>query len=998
MLAQQKLEKETKEKNRLQRIEDEKAARKEERETKEKEAKEEEAKEEDAKEREEKEEQERLEEEKQLAEEMAAQAAEEQSKEDAARAEKRTMDEREREMSDGDDDDENEGRRSRARTSGTPTRDKGNSTLNPNAGVFTPPREGDGIDVEEADMGIDIESPPKTHRTSQPDMTNATPANATAPKPTQEQFDEHARGQKEKTTSVKGTGGKASAGSKSKSKGPKLKSGNKGGGVKWSDGKPGKNGNKAGGSEKGSAGKSGGTNKSDVDWTDSNGKKRKTNLGSKSRQEQEEKAAPPDFNFSAFVEMFIYLPPGMKSSEVVEYWQERVGELLDLIHEMDNGSFCIILPGIDDVNKRIYSASQFPKHFMTWQRYVKVENPAAMGWGTSAEKGRLSVCSVRMGFEDEPKQFLAAAGVDIRRVEGLRMEYSDVQAWDVRKDLMMMYNPTAIPEGVMAADVSEFLEKSEELFMIRKPSMFPAAIHAQPFPRMECALDWSKGVWDPDKPSGRSDEDMSHRKVHTFSYPGEHAERIQRVVREVRRRGMETRLFGEHAFFQYKLPSKADPETKRRFLNKLRNHGAIQKSTGSMILTGLVRPDWKVKVELHDDANGPRASPGEYSVRDLASKMMVGHQRLWQGIFGNHSGGYTGFFPGTDQAANDLAIEIAGDLAGYLKCYLTRQGWKMVTIKQLIIKSFDEMAADDAQLAKWDSSRGKLISGASVKQAQHNAVLDHSYIDRSLGLASWEIAREAKEAEASNQMGTEMSELRPGSMGAFNYSDDRSEKTAISGKTAKTFQFDAESKFTAGSDESMEWSDDDDDGEGGADGMAGVRFEMPDGGIGGQARGSGGGAPSVHSVEEDSSMESSTLPEPSNLNTKFGDKMDTGDDAEEDSGGVDRRNDGAGNAAAANPNNYDISAAKKAALGQALATIESLREQIRIIEAASAEMNNNSGAEVNAEDAATNVPTDIDPTSSSRRSPQDGADHENTPDNGAETQEASADNDPSLAG
>ena len=120
--------------------------------------------------------------------------------------------------------------------------------------------------------------------------------------------------------------------------------------------------------------------------------------------------------------------------------------------------------------------------------------------------------------------------------------------------------------------------------------------------------------------------------------------------------------------------------------------------------------------------------------------------------------------------------------------------------------------------------------------------------------------------------------------------------------------------------------------------------------------------------------------------------------AEGDSGGVDRRNDGAGNAAAANPNNYDISAAKKAALGQALATIESLREQIRIIEAASAEMNNNSGAEVNAEDAATNVPTDIDPTSSSRRSPQDGADHENTPDNGAETQEASADNDPSLAG
>ena len=101
---------------------------------------------------------------------------------------------------------------------------------------------------------------------------------------------------------------------------------------------------------------------------------------------------------------------------------------------------------------------------------------------------------------------------------------------------------------------------------------------------------------------------------------------------------METRLFGEHAFFQYRLPSKVDKETKRRFLNKLANHGAVQKPTGSMVLAGLVRPDYKVQVELHDDANGPRRSPGEYSVRDLASKMKVGHQQLRQGIFANHFG------------------------------------------------------------------------------------------------------------------------------------------------------------------------------------------------------------------------------------------------------------------------------------------------------------------------------------------------------------------------
>ena len=57
-------------------------------------------------------------------------------------------------------------------------------------------------------------------------------------------------------------------------------------------------------------------------------------------------------------------------------------------------------------------------------------------------------------------------------------------------------------------------------------------------------------------------------------------------------------------------------------------------------------------------------------------------------------------------------------------------------------------------------------------------------------------------------------------------------------------------------------------------------------------------------------------------------------------------------------------------------------------------MNKNSGAEVHADDAATNVSTDIDPTSGSRGSPREGGDYENTSSNEVKTQGASGmDND-----
>ena len=91
---------------------------------------------------------------------------------------------------------------------------------------------------------------------------------------------------------------------------------------------------------------------------------------------------------------------------------------------------------------------------------------------------------------------------------------------------------------------------------------------------------------------------------------------------------METKVFGEHAFFQMKLPSGVDLKEKERFSEKVLNYGAVQKCLGQVTLKGLRLLNYKVVVELHPDGDGTRQSPGEYSLHDIAMKMRAGNSWL----------------------------------------------------------------------------------------------------------------------------------------------------------------------------------------------------------------------------------------------------------------------------------------------------------------------------------------------------------------------------------
>ena len=166
----------------------------------------------------------------------------------------------------------------------------------------------------------------------------------------------------------------------------------------------------------------------------------------------------------------------------------------------------------------------------------------------------------------------------------------------------------------------------------------------------------------------------------------------------------------------------------------MRQHCQLRKLMGQVRLTGLCCPDYTILVELHPDKDGPRASPGSYSVCDIQTKMLgAGKVRSWQYIIQNRNGRYDGYFPGTDPMSTKCASELVDNPAGYLKCFLLKQGWTMPSIEKLICRSFDKESVRNTNIARWDRELNKVIPGGDVLHAEHNTALDASFINQGLG-------------------------------------------------------------------------------------------------------------------------------------------------------------------------------------------------------------------------------------------------------------------------
>ena len=207
-------------------------------------------------------------------------------------------------------------------------------------------------------------------------------------------------------------------------------------------------------------------------------------------------------------------------------------------------------------------------------------------------------------------------------------------------------------------------------------------------------------------------------------------------------------------------------------------HGGAQKSLGSLVLEGLICPDYKVAVELKYDpvTNEPRPSPGEYSVRDLLTRMYVGRVWLFQAILMGTDDHYLAFFSSINKMTSSMAGDIGRDVGAELKIYLLKQGWKMTSIQKLIKKSFTPEAAESASRARLDKKTGRILSGTDILRMEVDRVMDElGIVNRMLGYTESKLVELKAEEDWLDGVGTtQMSALTADSFSQFVFGDEMS--------------------------------------------------------------------------------------------------------------------------------------------------------------------------------------------------------------------------------
>ena len=145
-------------------------------------------------------------------------------------------------------------------------------------------------------------------------------------------------------------------------------------------------------------------------------------LGNKTRKEEQ---IAPVFKYTSFVEMEIYIHSGKSSAEVMGFWLDTVSDTLDLLHNMENVSVCLLLTDRGDM--RIYNRYHFPKMFRSWVKFCKFPYPDIMKKPTVVDRGRRVDCTVQMGFREDPATFLDEAKVNISQIEALQLSIKGIQ-------------------------------------------------------------------------------------------------------------------------------------------------------------------------------------------------------------------------------------------------------------------------------------------------------------------------------------------------------------------------------------------------------------------------------------------------------------------------------------------------------------------------------------------------------------------------------------------
>ena len=378
--------------------------------------------------------------------------------------------------------------------------------------------------------------------------------------------------------------------------------------------------------------------------------------------------ARQEYTHSAFMVMTIEIGAGIDKADVASAWEDVAIAAIEKCHGFD-AACCYIQPD-DEKGKRIYSKADKPDNFSGWDDYMAWDNRDLLSLNAPRDRRRKIVSHCLMGMSKDPTEFISKHNVDISRVKvgdsRISMEMKHFQAWKTSRRLIMVNGPTKCLMDEYEKYGTKILCDLRKELVRTNPRDYPLSVFGED-PKLMVVLDWGKGGnWN--DPSKRvAGENTANRKVPTFTYEQKHEKMILILAKISKERKLEHEYFGQSAHWQ-ELPAtkpSQTPQTKKNALDLMYiYHGGAQKSLGSTVLEGLIRPDYKVPVDLENDpeTDDPRPSPGEYSVKDLLTRIYIGPIRLFQSVLMGDDGHYLAFFSSINELAKSMADDIGRDV------------------------------------------------------------------------------------------------------------------------------------------------------------------------------------------------------------------------------------------------------------------------------------------------------------------------------------------------
>ena len=175
----------------------------------------------------------------------------------------------------------------------------------------------------------------------------------------------------------------------------------------------------------------------------------------------------------------------------------------------------------------------------------------------------------------------------------------------------------------------------EARFMSKYPDRFPGGTFGGELPNFIVKCDWAQGTpWN--DPKTRSKDDTTHRKLLQIVMKIDDSERMIALTREIKKKGRDKDVFGEHAYLATQPSRGAQQHEKQAWEKKVKFSGTVVMNMGSAEFNGLENPDAEVETNIFGEVNDGSGTwavkpAGMTSARQLLTKMKgKDGRRFWQ--------------------------------------------------------------------------------------------------------------------------------------------------------------------------------------------------------------------------------------------------------------------------------------------------------------------------------------------------------------------------------